>query len=337
MPDSPDLRRDALLEWLKSVAELRVRHMEPASADASFRRYFRVYADGAQYIAMDAPPDKELSDPFVRVAGWLNAMGLNSPRVLAADLESGFLLLTDLGNRQYLEELQRRPERAEELYRDAIGALLQMQREGSRYQAQLPPYDRALLTRELGLFRDWLCGTHLQLDFSDKEQAAWERSCEFLIAAALQQPRVFVHRDYHSRNLMVCAGNNPGILDFQDAVEGALTYDLVSLLRDCYIDWPQEFVETLALEFHAASRDRVDDDYDQAAFLRDFDLSGVQRQLKAAGIFARLEIRDGKAGYLAEVPRTLRYILERAPQHPELAFLEAFIAERCLPAVEAKL
>ena len=337
MPTSPDARRDLLLNWLRRDAELTVRRMEPASKDASFRRYFRVYAGDAQYIAMDAPPDKELSEPFVRVAGWLAAMELNSPRVLAQDLDQGFLLLTDLGDRQYLDELQQHPDRADALYGDAIRALATMQHQGRAYQSQLPPYDRALLTTELSLFHDWLCGTHLALEFSDEEEAEWQKCCEFLIRSALQQPRVFVHRDYHSRNLMVCDGNNPGILDFQDAVEGALTYDLVSLLRDCYVSWPQDYIESQALAFYALRRPQLAKDYDEERFLRDFDLSGVQRQLKAAGIFARLEIRDGKTGYLKDAPRTLNYILDRAPHYRELAFLEAFIVERCLPALEASL
>ncbi|NNE60126.1 MAG: phosphotransferase [Woeseia sp.] len=321
-----------MLLWLRDDTRLQVRRLLPASKDASFRRYFRVYTDDAQYIAMDAPPEKELSEPFVRVAGWFAEMGLNSPRVLAEDLGRGFLLLTDLGETQYLDALQHEPDKVLSLYHDALGALVKLQREGSQFQTRLPPYDRALLTRELGLFRDWLCGTKLELKFSSGDEKRWQKTCEFLINAALTQPRVFVHRDYHSRNLMVCDDDNPGILDFQDAVEGALTYDLVSMLRDCYISWPLEFVDALARKFFADSCQRLPE-YKEAQFLRDFDLSGVQRHLKAAGIFARLEIRDGKAGYLKDVPRTLSYVSAVAPRYPELAFLDTLIVDRVLPGL----
>ncbi|MGB5580579.1 MAG: phosphotransferase [Woeseia sp.] len=335
MPDRPDARRAELLAWLTTEVRLVVSGMVPASKDASFRRYFRVHSGDAQYIAMDAPPDKELSEPFVQVAGWLAEMGLHSPRVLHKDLQQGFLLLTDLGDQQYLEVLLRDPDSAPQLYRDALHALDQMQRAGAQFQSQLPPYDRALLTRELGLFRDWLCDTHLQLKFSAADESRWQATCEFLITTALAQPRVFVHRDYHSRNLMVCAADNPGILDFQDAVEGALTYDLVSLLRDCYVSWPASFVTSMAQEFYRLCATRTLD-YSEQQFLRDFDLSGVQRHLKAAGIFARLEIRDHKRGYLKDVPRTLAYILELAPRFPELQFLQSLIGERVLPTLEAQ-
>lgn len=304
----------------------------PASKDASFRRYFRFHTGAAQYIAMDAPPEKELSEPFVRVAAWLAEMGLNSPRVLAHDPVRGFLLLTDLGETQYLTELQRDPDSATELYADALNALATLQRRGVRYQSHLPPYDRALLTRELALFREWLCGRHLQLPFGKRDEQHWQATCEFLIEAALAQPRVFTHRDYHSRNLMVCERDNPGILDFQDAVEGALAYDAVSLLRDCYVSWPENFVESLALQFLEMTG-RAPANYGRARFLRDFDLSGVQRHLKAAGIFARLELRDGRTGYLADVPRTLSYVITVAPRYPELSFLRRLVAERVLPAM----
>ncbi len=333
MPDRPDARREALLTWLTKELGLKVSRLVPASKDASFRRYFRVSTDDAQYIAMDAPPDRELSEPFVRVAGWLAEMGLHSPRVLHHDLALGFLLLTDLGELQYLDTLQSAPLEADRLYRDALVALDQMQRRGVDYQSRLPPYDHALLTRELDLFHDWLCHKHLKLRFSAADAAGWRSTCDFLINAALLQPRVFVHRDYHSRNLMICEDSNPGILDFQDAVEGAYTYDLVSLLRDCYVRWPAALVESLAREFFRRCRDRFPV-VGSRQFLRDFDLSGVQRHLKAAGIFARLELRDQKQGYLKDVPRTLAYIVEVAPSYPELDFLQRLISERVVPALE---
>jgi hypothetical protein len=284
-------------------------------------------------IAMDAPPDREDCAPFVRMAGYLEQMGLNAPRIVQADPVRGFLLLTDLGSRQYLDELREQPGRAEQLYGDALLALQRLQERGRPFQAELPPYDDRLLRFELSLFRDWLCGRHLGLAFTEQEEADWRSSVELLIENALAQPKVFVHRDFHSRNLMVTETDSPGILDFQDAVEGPLTYDLVSLLKDCYIRWPAGRVQSWALQFHAAVAGKDHRAPGAARFMQNFELMGVQRQLKAAGIFARLYLRDGKSGYLKDVPRTLEYITEVAPRRGELAFLGRLIGERCLPAL----
>ena len=225
--------------------------IEPASADASFRRYFRIRSAGAVYIAMDAPPEQEDCRPFLQIADYLAQIGLNAPRIIAKNIEQGFLLLTDLGSRQYLEVLRADTTRAHELYGDAIDALLRLQAEGRRFQSSLPPYSRELLAFELSLFHDWLCEKHLGMRFSAAEEADWNATCDYLIDSARRQPRMFVHRDYHSRNLMVTEAGNPGILDFQDAVEGPYTYDLVSLLKDCYIRWPRRTVEEWALSFYA--------------------------------------------------------------------------------------
>lgn len=280
---------------------------------------------------MDAPPGQEDSRPFVRIAGYLEQIGLNSPRVLQADLEKGFLLLTDLGTAQYLDLLEQRPERADWLYADALAALLKLQEKGRHFQSRLPPYDSKLLRFELSLFHDWLCGRHLGLELAEKEETEWQACVEFLVDNALRQPRVFVHRDYHSRNLMVTKENNPGILDFQDAVEGPISYDLVSLLKDCYIRWPAGRIRKWAMDFRSARTGKSRTPGNPADFMRSFELMGVQRHLKAAGIFARLKIRDGKPGYLKDVPRTLGYISEIAPDYPELAFLARLIDGRCLP------
>ena len=283
---------------------------------------------------MDAPPEQEDCLPFLRVAGYLEAMQLNAPRIIEANLDEGFLLLSDLGSRQYLDALLDDTATAPELYADAIQALLAMQRRGAAYQSQLPPYDDTLLRFELSLFHDWLCGTHLDVEFSDKAEQAWQDSCDLLVENALDQPQVFVHRDYHSRNLMLTAVGNPGMLDFQDAVEGPLTYDLVSLLKDCYVQWPAEQVWQWALEFYngldAAVRERIDEEQ----FRRCFELMGAQRHLKAAGIFARLCHRDGKSAYLADVPRTLSYIVELGPRYPELEFVIELIESRVLPGMD---
>jgi hypothetical protein len=282
---------------------------------------------------MDAPPDREDCAAFVRIAGFLERIGLNAPRIVQADPTRGFLLLTDLGSRQYLDELRERPERAEELYGAALAALQTLKEQGRRFQGELPPYDAGLLSFELSLFRDWLCGRHLGIEFGAEDEADWRSTVGLLIRNAAAQPQVFVHRDFHSRNLMVTETRRPGILDFQDAVEGPITYDLVSLLKDCYIRWPAAQVLDWAKRFHAAIAARDDRVPDATRFIQHFELMGVHRQLKAAGIFARLYLRDGKSGYLPDVPRTLEYIVEVAPRHRDLAFLGRLIEDRCLPAL----
>ncbi len=305
----------------------------PASGDASFRRYFRLQSGANSFIVMDAPPGQEDCLPFLRVAGYLESMQLNAPRVLEANLDDGFLLLSDLGTRQYLEQLEHDPSMAPALYRDALDALVTMQRRGAAFQSLLPPYDEKLLRFELSLFHDWLCGTHLGIEFDEASESAWQQCCDLLVANALDQPQVFVHRDYHSRNLMVTDENNPGILDFQDAVEGPLTYDLVSLLKDCYVKWPNEQIWNWALDFYrridAAIRERTD----EQQFRRYFELRGVQRHLKAAGIFSRLNHRDGKPGYMLDIPRTLSYVVDLAPRYRELEFLVTLVEERVLPGL----
>jgi len=308
--------------------------MTPASTDASFRRYFRLQSAGSSFIVMDAPPSQEDCLPFVRIAGYLEAMRLNAPRIIEADLERGFLLLTDLGTTQFLQALQADAAGADQLYDDAIVALSAMQSRGAAYQTMLPSYDASLLEFELSLFYDWLCIAHLGIEWSDDDKTRWRDTCSLLIRNALDQPQVFVHRDYHSRNLMLTAENSPGILDFQDAVEGAFTYDLVSLLRDCYIRWPVQRVRAWAEKFYENLAPDLCAQVSMVQFMRYFDLMGVQRQLKAAGIFARLNHRDGKPGYLADIPRTLSYIVELGPGYEELDFLVDVIANRCLPALE---
>jgi aminoglycoside/choline kinase family phosphotransferase len=305
----------------------------PASFDASFRRYFRLRAGAGSLIVMDAPPEREDSLPFLRVAGYLEAMRLNAPRIVEANLHDGFLLLTDLGKRLYLDELNENRDAARVLYGKAISALLTMQRRGAAYQSLLPPYDEELLRFELSLFHDWLCERHLGLLFAPGDERAWQACCDLLTHNALDQPQVFVHRDYHSRNLMVSDGVCPGILDFQDAVEGPLTYDLVSLLKDCYIRWPAEQVRMWALDFYNAQDKAMRSRVTEPQFRRYFELTGIQRHLKAAGIFARLNLRDGKAAYMADIPRTLSYITELKSEYEELTFLVELIEARVLPAL----
>ena len=328
-----DLRRDALSEWLNGRPDVAGLPLEPASGDASFRRYFRLNTGERTLIAMDAPPGLEDSRPFVAVAALLRDLDLNVPHIVDVDYAQGFLLMSDLGVRQYLTELKRDASAADALYFDAMTALRRIQGIDRDTAAALPAYDTALLRRELALFHDWLCEAELGLTWDSAAEQRWDDVSEFLVSTALEQPQVFVHRDYHSRNLMVCA-DNPGILDFQDAVWGPFTYDLVSLLRDCYIRWPDAKVRQWASLYYerfrpASGRDVAEDD-----FWRWFDTMGVQRHLKAAGIFARLARRDGKTGYLKDVPRTLSYVVDVAGRYPELAFLADFVAERCLPLLE---
>ncbi len=320
-------RLELLKSWLNRELALSGYAIAPASGDASFRRYFRVTYDGESRIVMDAPPEKESLEPFVTLARELRRIGLNVPEVLAEEHEQGFLLLSDLGTTQYLDVLN--AENVERLYGDALGALATLQACGPE-AARLPPYDHHLLMAEMGLFRDWLLKRHLGLKLHDEDERMLERMFALLAETALEQPRVAVHRDYHSRNLMVCA-HNPGILDFQDAVYGPVTYDLVSLLRDCYIAWPREQVEAWALGYRdIAQQHGILQQTDEVRFLRWFDWMGVQRHLKASGIFARLNHRDGKSGYLADIPRTVGYIQEVAERYSELAPLAELIDGRVL-------
>jgi len=331
--------------WLQDELNFEDFDLVSASSDASFRRYFRVLplsqsallSNGDKtLIVMDAPPPQENCLPFIRIAGYLEAMGINAPRVIEADAEQGFLLLTDLGSTLYLDSLEADRARAGELYGDALRALAMMQARGTAYQSQLPPYDDPFLRFELSLFHDWLCGTHLGMAFDATEEAEWQSLCDVLVGSALDQPQVFVHRDYHSRNLMVTSDRNPGVLDFQDAMEGPLTYDLVSLLKDCYIQWPADQVLQWAGSYYGMLDPSVQRAISEPDFVRAFELMGVQRHLKAAGIFCRLNHRDGKPGYLADIPRTLSYIVDLSPRYNELGFLVRLIEERCLPRLEPR-
>ncbi len=333
-----DPRLDLLHHWLQRDLGLSGYGFAPASADASFRRYFRVtLAGGNTRVVMDAPPDKENVEPYLRVAGMFGDIGVNAPRVLERDARHGFLLLTDLGTRMYLPELAKHGQ-ADPLYSDAFDALARIQSRGDGHSRKLPPYDEKLLRFEMSLFPDWLLARHLGLAMTDAESQMLSAAMDALVANALCQTQVFVHRDYHSRNLMVCPGDNPGILDFQDAVRGPITYDLVSLLRDSYVAWPQPRVAGWALEYRRrAAVAGLAVGRDDAEFLRWFDLVGVQRHLKIGGIFARLWHRDGKQGYLADIPRTLQYAAGSCARHADFAALGEFIERRVLPAVIASL
>jgi N-acetylmuramate 1-kinase len=323
-------RRALLEDWLRSVLDFDEVTLEPASGDASFRRYWRLYHQGSSYIAMDAPPGQEDTTRFVRLSRAWRELGLRTPEIYAENTKLGFLLLEDFGNRLYLNALDNAS--ADRLYGDALGALAIIQ--ACATSAGLPRYDEAFLRREMDLFRVWLLERHLALVLAPQEEIDLEVALAFLAAGALEQPRVCVHRDFHSRNLMITASPSPGILDFQDAVEGPVTYDLVSLLRDCYIAWPRARVEEWVFGyFDLAVQSGILRPEHENDFLRWFDLMGVQRHLKASGIFARLNSRDGKPGYLADIPRTLGYILGVAPAYPPLRGLADLIQRRVWPAL----
>jgi N-acetylmuramate 1-kinase len=325
----PDARADALSRWIATTLRVPAAAIVAASADASFRRYFRVTlfepwqaAEGAAtLIAMDAPTPQEDCRPFVHVARLLRDAGVHVPRIMAVDIAQGFLLMSDLGTRTYASVLD--AETAPRLYDDALDALVLMQR--ARCEDELPAYDDALLRRELMLFPDWYVAHHLRRVLAPAERALLHAVFDVLVANNLAQPRVFVHRDYHSRNLMATTPN-PGVLDFQDAVHGPITYDLVSLLRDAYVEWDEERELDWAIRYwERARRIHLPVGSDFAAFWRDFEWMGVQRQLKVLGIFARLAHRDGKAGYVDDMPRVMRYLRRACARYPEFDPLAALL------------
>ncbi|NEX61403.1 aminoglycoside phosphotransferase family protein [Noviherbaspirillum galbum] len=324
---SHDARLLQLQEWLSAQAEpaLNVATIRPASSDASFRRYFRIDgADGQTYIAMDAPPPQEDVRPFIHVAEVFGATGASVPKILARDVERGYLLLSDLGNATYLNRLS--PDTAHKLYLDAIDALVLIQAQSK--PGLLPEYDRALLHRELMLFPDWYIGKHLGVTLSDKQTESLNKVFDALLANNLAQPQVYVHRDYHSRNLMVLDQGNPGILDFQDAVYGPITYDLVSLLRDAYIQWDEEMVLDWAIRYwERARRAGLPVSHDIDGFYRDFEYMGLQRHIKVLGIFARLYHRDGKDAYLKDMPLVMEYTRKAAGRYKALAPLIVLLDE----------
>ena len=312
------LRQQQLHDWLMQVLPEKSFSLTTASADASFRRYFRVHTGAKTLIAMDAPPPEEDCTPFVHVAKVFGDAGLNVPQVLAENIEQGFLLLTDLGDATFLSALNATT--ANDLYRDARQALIKMQL-ASR-PGVLPPYDEALLTREMQLFPDWYVAKHSKIELSASQQAVMQKTFALLNQNILAQAQVYVHRDYHSRNLMVCQGEygaNPGVLDFQDAVYGPITYDLVSLLKDAYIHWEEDQVLDWVVRFWQEARDAgLPVPGDIADFYRDFEWMGAQRHIKILGIFARLYHRDGKDGYLKDMPLVMDYLRRVCARYIEL-------------------
>jgi len=316
-----DSRLDILRNWLMGLKpswQLDLVTLAPASADASFRRYFRIQSKNPDFgtlIVMDAPPQYEPLDAFIKVDLLLAEAGLNVPHILENNLAEGFLLLSDLGDKTYLAELNDKT--ADTLYKDATHALVQMQLASK--PDVLPNYDQALLQRELDLFPEWYLKKHLQIELSQMQAMQLQQAFALIIENNLAQEKVYVHRDYHSRNLMVTTKNNPGVLDFQDAVYGPITYDASSLWRDAYIAWPEEKVIDWVIKFWEEGRKSglpMTDDFGQ--FYRDFEWMGLQRHLKVLGIFSRLCHRDGKNGYLNDIPLVLNYAIATANRYIEL-------------------
>ncbi|QXI28002.1 aminoglycoside phosphotransferase family protein [Pseudomonas vanderleydeniana] len=340
MPDQ-DLRLQHLKVWLdeqlaslflaRSWGAVPAATLTAASSDASFRRYFRWQGEGRSFIVMDAPPPRENCKPFVEIAHLLAKSGINVPEIYAQDLENGFLLLNDLGNRTYLDVID--GENADALFADAIAALLAFQQ--LPMDAELPSYDVALLRRELELFPEWYVGHELGTRFSPRQLELWQRISTQLIDSALAQPKVLVHRDYMPRNLML-SEPNPGVLDFQDAVYGPVTYDITCLFKDAFLSWPEARIADWLLGYWERARQQgipVQADFEE--FHRASDLMGVQRHLKVIGIFARICHRDGKPRYLADVPRFFSYIDAVLARRPELAELGELLASLRQPAEAA--
>ena len=360
-----DLRKNRLAAWANEWVNERLAEqggsvpprtkkkpasLVPVSDDASFRRYFR-FSDGAEgyltsyvtgdvtgdvtgYVMVDAPPEHEDNESWVRIAKALQDKGLACPKVHAVNMDEGYLIISDLGNDQYLNVISQHPARTQQLYQAATDALLQMMTIDCK---PLPTYDGQRLHDEMNLFDEWFLPRLLEMTIDPATQAMLKDTKALLVASALAQPRVFVHRDYHSRNLMVLNEGGPGILDFQDAVLGPVTYDLVSLYKDCYHRFPRQTVVSAVSDFHQQLRQRLPelpDDVDEPLFLKWFDLMGVQRHLKCAGIFSRLCLRDGKPDYLGDLPLVLEYLLEACEIYDELAALGEFLTQAVMPHME---
>ncbi|CAI8152945.1 MAG: Uncharacterised protein [Pseudidiomarina mangrovi] len=326
-------RELALQAWCEAQTGHRQERLEPVSGDASFRRYFRTSDGQRSLIAVDAPPPQEALQPFIAIAESYAEAGVNVPQVIAADEQQGFMLLTDLGSTLLLGELHEHS--MSHWYQRALTDLAAVMSVTDTRLGQLPAYDEALLRRELSLFPDWLLQRHLGLQLSSAEQKLWQQFTEVMVNNALQQPQVGVHRDYHARNMMVIGPQQLAYIDFQDAVVGPITYDAVSLLRDCYVRWPQTQVQQLAefLRQQLQQQRLLSTDVSAEQWQRWFDFMGLQRHSKAAGIFARLYHRDGKPGYLPDIPRTVSYLVDISAGYAELQPYHQWLQNKVLSAL----
>ncbi len=317
-----DSRLEDIKSWIKTDLKLQNFQIEVASADASFRRYFRLTCDAESWVIMDAPPAKEDCQPFIYIAQLIESAGVQSPHIYNFNQQQGFMQLSDLGATAYLDKLSNST--VDALYRDAINSLVKMQ----SIKAELAVYDAALLTLEMSLFKDWYLQKDLQINLSESQAKTLENTFVLLTSSALQQTGVFVHRDFHSRNLMITDEHNPGVIDFQDALNGPLTYDLVSLIKDCYIAWPRQKQLAWIDQFLELSPLNIE----RQQFIKQLDFMGMQRHLKAIGIFARLKHRDNKAGYMNDIPRTLAYVVDVCQRYNELTDLADLLKDLKLSA-----
>lgn len=327
-------REIKFVDWLNQQCDQLSVDLKPLQKDASFRRYFRLNHDD-QWLAVDAPPEHEKNEEFIQVAQAFSQMGIRVPNIKAYDIEHGFLLVENLGLDSYLAVLQQHPERADTLYKQAIDKLIDITMAHEKTALMLPAFDKDYMQGELNHFTEWFLENYLQCSLSKKEKTLLQQAYDFLIKRAENQQQVCIHRDYHSRNLIVREDDNPGVIDFQDAMLGPVTYDLVSLLRDAYIDWPREQVETWARYFYDEYQKRNPAfNINFETFMDDFNLMGVQRNLKAIFIFARKWLRDQDPGYLNDIPRTLHYVLTIAKEYPELNAFQLFLSEQVQPKLE---
>ena len=326
-------RHILLQNWLTDALGTSVFNLRSASEDASFRIYHRLFLKNKTYIVMDAPPEQEDCKLFIKITKKLHACNVNVPVIHNVNIEDGFLLLSDLGDDLYLDKLS--DSTIYDLYSDAINALVNIQ--NSANIGGLDEYDKNLLKSEMNLFTEWLIEKHLQIELKEAQRKDLIKLFDLLVANAEQQPKVFVHRDFHSRNLMVTKENNPGIIDYQDAVYGPISYDLVSILKDCYIKWPQEEINKwVDFYLNKLHEDKSKFKIERDEFVRWFDLMGVQRHLKASGIFARLSHRDGKQNFLEDIPRTLSYILDLKDTYKELEQICIMLEELIIPKLREK-
>ena len=327
MPD----RYNSLQNWLTEILGTSAFNLKPASGDASFRTYHRLFLKNKTFIVMDAPPEQENCKVFIKITKKLRACDVNVPIIHNVNIEQGFLLLSDLGNDLYLNKLNKSS--IYELYSDALSTLVAIQVLVN--VGGVDEYDKSLLISEMNLFREWLIEKHLNIKLSDSQVKILTTLFDLLVNNALQQPKVFVHRDFHSRNLMVTKENNPGVIDYQDAVYGPISYDLVSILKDCYIKWPKEEIDKwIDFYLNKLYEEKAQHRINRDEFVRWFDLMGVQRHLKASGIFARLSHRDGKHNFLEDIPRTLSYILDLKETYEELQPICIILEELVLPRLK---
>ena len=321
-----DRRFEDLKNWLSDSIDKPIKAIIPASMDASFRRYFRVFiCDQNSYIAVDAPPEYENSMKFVNIASLMEAMNIRVPKIIATNFQEGFMLIGDLGAETMLNAIHQKEAKAQELYAESIDIILKMQINGSQHVENLPLFSKELLMDEMHLFLDWFCLRHLQIGPEIIEDHCFGEMFDKLAEHALDQRQVFIHRDFHSRNILLSQQGDVGVVDFQDAVVGPVTYDLVSLLKDCYISLSSSKIDYWVDFYFSRLMDLELIDRDSEQFKIDFDLMGVQRHLKAVGIFSRLKYRDGKDSYVLDIPRTLDYVYVTAKKHPFLEPLYQFM------------